>query len=173
MPALDLKFQNGFALRPMTASDNAFVESLYRSTRDDLRLLNAEDDFIEELIGWQRHAQTEGYGDMFPNAMYFIAEYHGERIGRIILDFGDAEIRVVDIALIPAARGKGYGAQVLQTVQLVAGKVLAPVALTVRCDHLQAKQLYARLGFVVEGAQMPFQRMVWYPPAAGAYATVK
>ena len=168
-----LKFQSGFSLRPMVAADNAFVQSLYRTTRDDLRQIDAEDDFIEELIEGQQRAQTQGYGDMFPNAMYFVAEVHNERIGRVVLDFGPNEIRVVDIALIPSARGKGYGSQVLQAVKMAAAKVMAPVALSVRFDHLPAKQLYARLGFVVEEAQIPYERMVWYPPASGAFGTVK
>ncbi len=158
-----LKLPAGLNLRPMNASDNAFIESLYRSTRDDLRMLDAEEDFIEEFIDQQRRAQTQGYGDMFPNALYFIVEYHSERIGRVVLDFGQNEIRVMDIALIPVARGKGYGGQVLQAVQAVAGKVMTPVTLSVRFDHLRAKLLYARLGFVLEEAQIPFERMVWYP----------
>ncbi|MHB9119629.1 MAG: GNAT family N-acetyltransferase [Burkholderiales bacterium] len=169
----DLKLPAGLHLRPMSAADNAFIESLYRSTRDDLRMLDAEEDFIEEFIDLQRRAQTEGYGNMFPNAMYFVVEYHGERIGRVVLDFGQNEIRVMDIALIPAARGKGYGGQVLQAVQAVAGKVMTPVSLTVRFDHLRAKQLYARLGFAVEEAQIPFERMTWYPSASGIYNTAK
>ncbi|MBS1188766.1 MAG: acetyltransferase [Rhodocyclaceae bacterium] len=173
MPSGELKFHNGFSLRPMNPSDKAFIESLYRTTRDDLRMLDVEDDFIEEFIDLQQRAQTQGYGDMFPNAMYFIAEYHNERIGRVVLDFGPNEIRVVDIALIPIARGKGYGGQVLQAVQMAAGKVMAPVVLTVRFDHLRAKQLYARLGFVVEEPQIPYERMVWYPAAAGIYSGVK
>lgn len=166
-------FQGGLNLRPMSAADKAFIESLYRSTRDDLRMLDAENDFIEDLIGLQQYAQTQGYGEMFPNAMYFIAEYHGERIGRVVLDFGQNEIRVVDIALVPAARGKGYGGQLLQVVQLAATKVMAPVTLSVRFDHAIAKQLYARLGFVVEEVQMPFERMVWYPPGSGSSGSGK
>lgn len=168
-----MKLQGALSLRPMMASDKAFIESLYRSTRDDLRLLDAEEDFIDEFIESQRRAQTQGYGDMFPNAMYFVAEHHNERIGRVVLDFGHSEVRVVDIALIPAARGKGFGGQILHSVQLVASKVMAPVTLTVRFDHLLAKQLYARLGFVVEAMQIPYERMVWYPPASGIYGTVK
>ncbi len=165
----NMKFQGGLSLRPMKTSDSAFIESLYRTTRDDLRMIDAEDEFVEDLIDIQHHAQTQGYGDMFPNAMYFVAEYQGERIGRTVLDFGQNEVRVVDIALMPAARGKGYGSQILQAVQRVAGKIMAPVSLTVRADHMSAKQLYMRLGFVVEEARMPIERMIWYPPASGGY----
>lgn len=164
-----VKFLSGLSLRPMSAADNVFNEGLYRTTRDDLRLLDAEEDFIESLIDAQRQAQTQGYGDMFPNAMYFVVEHHNERIGRVVLDFGQNEIRVVDIALIPAARGKGYGSEILQAVQRVAGKVMAPVVLSVRFDHLPAKQLYGGLGFVVEEAQIPYEHMVWYPPVPGRH----
>lgn len=164
----NMQFDSGLSLRPMVASDNAFIENLYRSTRDDLRLLDADEEFVDELIDSQRHAQTQGYGEMFPNAMYFVAEHHAERIGRVVLDFGHNEVRVVDIALIPAARGKGFAGQILRSVQKVASKVMAPVALTVRFDHVQAKQLYARLGFVVDAVQIPYERMVWYPPTPGA-----
>ncbi|MBI5936815.1 MAG: GNAT family N-acetyltransferase [Betaproteobacteria bacterium] len=169
----DFNLPGGLAMRPATAADNAFLESLYRATRDDLRLADAEEDFIENLIELQHHAQTHGYGDAFPNAMYFVVEYHSERIGRVALDFGPNEIHVIDVALIPAARGKGYGSQVLQTIQATAAKVMAPVSLTVRTDHLPVKQLYGRLGFVVEAGQFPFERMVWYPPAAGIYSAAK
>jgi hypothetical protein len=58
-------------------------------------------------------------------------------------------------------------------VQLVASKVMAPVTLTVRFDHIPAKQLYTRLGFVVETPQIPYERMVWYPPASGIFGAVK
>ncbi len=158
-----VQMPGGLSLRPTRASDGAFLESLHRSTREDLRLVDGEDDFIEELIDMQHRAQTTGYGDMFPNAMYFIIENQGERIGRVVLDFGHVEIRVVDLAFIPAARGKGFGAQTLQTVQMVASKLMAPVVLTVLSQNVLAKQLYLRLGFVVVDMQFPLERMIWYP----------
>jgi len=168
-----MELQGALSLRPMMASDKSFNEDLYRSTRDDLRLIDAKEDFIDALIEFQQRAQTQGYGDMFPNAMYFIAEYHHERIGRVVLDFGRNEVRVVDIALIRAARGKGFGGQILQAVQLVASKVMAPVTLSVRYNNLAAKQLYTRLGFVVEAVQIPDEQMIWYPPASGTFTAVK
>lgn len=163
MLAGGIQMPGGLSLRPTRASDNAFLESLHRHAREDLRGIDAEDDFIEALIDMQFRAQTTGYGDKFPNAMYFIVENQGECIGRLVLDFGDNEVRVVDLAFIPAARGKGYGGKTLQAVQLVAGKVMAPVTLIVHCHNLPAKQLYLGLGFAVDAVQLPFERMVWYP----------
>ncbi|NJD07393.1 MAG: GNAT family N-acetyltransferase [Methylococcaceae bacterium] len=155
----------GLGLRPTRPSDQGFLESLYRSTREDLRQIDAGEEFIEALIDLQYRAQREGAGDLFPDAMYFIVEYQGERIGRLVLDFGSNEARVVDISLIPAARGKGFGLKVLQAVQTVAAQAMTPVALIARSDHLRAKRAYLDMGFVVEEIQVPFERMVWYPPA--------
>lgn len=67
------------------------MESLYRSGRDDLRLINAEPEFVEELIDMQFRARTAGYGEAFPNAFYFVVEKLGERIGQITVDSGDAQ----------------------------------------------------------------------------------
>ncbi|MBS1157643.1 MAG: family N-acetyltransferase [Proteobacteria bacterium] len=150
-------------IRPARPEDSGFVEMLYRSTRDDLRLIAAEDDFIEELIGMQQQAQTVGYGDMFPNAMYFIVERLGDRIGRIVVDFGHNEVRLVDVAFVPQARSSGYGTEILRLLQTAAMQARAPLALSVQRSNLRAKQLYAALGFVSEGGDTMYERLIWYP----------
>lgn len=159
------KMPAGIGFRQARDSDRPFLESLYRSTRDDLRLLDAEEDFIEELIEMQYRAMTQGYGDQFPNAMYFIIENQGERIGQVTVDFGPNEVRIVNLAFIPQARGKGYGSHILRGMQVVAANVGAPLALTVRSDNLVAKRLYLNLGFRVEEIVPPLERMVWLPNA--------
>lgn len=163
------KLDKGLAMRPANPGDAPFIESLFHSTRNDLRMLDAEDEFIDALIEMQYKAQTQGYGDMFPNAMYFIVEHLGERIGRVTLDFGSNEIRVVDLALIPAARGKGFGTSVLQYVQLTAQKIMVPVALSVAATNFAAAQLYRRLGFQVVESDPMQARMMWYPSATGTH----
>lgn len=153
----------GLAMRPARASDSGFIESLYRSTRNDLRLIDAESDFVEALIDQQFRAQTAGYGEMYPDAMHFIVEKHGEAIGRVILDFSNNEVLIVDIALIPAARGKGFGRGVLRGLQVTAAKVQAPLVLSVHPANFAAKRLYLGLGFRVEQSTPMSERMAWYP----------
>lgn len=150
-------------IRPARPEDSGFIEGLYRSTRQDLRLIDAEADFIEELIGMQHNAQTVGYGEQFPNAMYFVIERHEERIGRLVVDFGSNEVHVVDIALIPEARGQGYGTQILRVLQQAAAQTRAPLVLLVSRLNPQAKQTYLSLGFRVEQSDAMNERMAWYP----------
>lgn len=155
----------GLSLRPSQPSDAVFIESLHRSTREDLRMIDGSEDFIESLIDMQFHAQSRGYGEQFPNAMYFVIEKLGERVGRVTIDFGSNEIRLVDIAFIPAARGHGYGTHVLKALQMAAGKAAAPLVLSVLHVNLAARQLYERLGFRVSNIGPSHAEMTWYPTA--------
>lgn len=153
----------GLGLRPARDGDRPFLESLYRSTREDLRLLAAEEDFIEELIEMQYRAMTQGYGEQFPNAMQFIIEHRQERIGQVAVDFGPNEVRIINLSFVPPARGKGFGAHIIRGMQMAAAKVRAPLALTVRSDNLVAKRLYSNLGFQVADLAPPYERMLWLP----------
>ena len=113
----------------------------------------------------QLNAQTMGYGDQYPNAMYFIVEKLGERIGRVTLDFDSDRVHIIDIALVPAAQGKGYGSHILTAIKMTAARVKAPVTLTVALDQPQVKQLYLKLGFRVESSASMYEQMIWFPDA--------
>ncbi|MES9852603.1 MAG: GNAT family N-acetyltransferase [Candidatus Thiodiazotropha sp. L084R] len=158
-----LHLPDGLGIRPARDSDRSFIESLYHATRDDLRLIEAEPDFIESLIEQQQHAQTVGYGDQFPNAMYFIIEKQNERVGRIVIDFGPNEIRIVDVALIPVARGKGYATAILQALKHAATSACAPLVLSVYKHNSTARRLYEQEGFCVEQSDHMVDQMAWYP----------
>lgn len=158
-----LNLPNGLYIRPARDSDKPFIASLFESTRDDLLMLDADPDYIQTIIEQQHQAQTVGYGNDFPNAMYFIVEQHQERIGRIVIDFGKNEIRMVDFCLIPQAQGKGYGKIIIQILQYAAGASKAPLTLSVMRMNERAKLLYFSLGFQVEETNEMYDRMVWYP----------
>ncbi len=161
----------GLLIRPARDSDKPFIAALHHTTRDDLRLIDAKRDFIETLIEQQYHAQTVGYGEMFPNAMYFIIEMQFERIGQIVVDFGMSDVRLVDFSLIPAARGKGLGKQVVQILQNAAATNRVPLTLAVQTLNLSAKALYLQLGFVITDTNGVYEQMIWYPPSFNAPIT--
>ncbi len=157
----DKSLPEGLGLRPARASDNCFLENLYRSTRDDLRMLDAEVDFIETLIEQQHHARTEGYGESFPDAMYFIIEMSKESIGQIVINFGENEVRLVDISLISPARNKGYGKSLIEMLQYASAAVNAPLRLSVHKQNTLARCLYESLGFQLELSGEISDLMVW------------
>jgi ribosomal protein S18 acetylase RimI-like enzyme len=163
MQTVGLSFRSGLSLRPARPSDRAFIESLYNSTRDDLRLIDADRDFIETLIDQQHHAQTLGYSERFPDAVYFIVEVQQERIGKVSIDFNQNEIRIIDLSLIPTARGKGYGAEIIRALKKASCSVCTPLVLNVYKNNFIAKQLYQTEGFKVTHSDQLIDSMVWYP----------
>lgn len=166
MQKLDLP--KGLHIRPARSSDNFFLQKLHHSVRQDLQLIDGEQELIETVVEMQFTAQTQGYGDTFPNAMYFIIEKHHEKIGKATLDFGHHEIRLLDIAFLPEAKGHGFGKGIIQSFQTCAAQLAVPLSLSVEQINLQARQLYLSLGFQIESVQPPYEFMVWYPPSLKA-----
>lgn len=158
-----LNLPAGLHIRASIAADKPFIATLYKSVRSDLDLVDASLEFIEALKEQQFQAQTDGYGEKFPNAMYFIIEYHHEKVGRAVIDFGHNEIRLVDLALLPAAQGKGIGKAIVQSFMACADQVYTPMSLTVLSHNIAAKALYLKLGFIVESIEPPYEFMIYYP----------
>lgn len=155
---------DGLSLRPAQPADSGFLEALYSSTRDDLRQIDAESGFIEELIKMQHALQMQGNAANYPNALQLVVEKLGEPIGRVIVDFGK-EVKLLNIAFIAEERGKGYGSSVLRGLQQAAANAQAPLVLDVMRSNLEAKQLYLRLGFTVDQIGPIEERMIWRPGA--------
>jgi len=153
----------GLSMRPSRPTDAPFLHSLYQSARPELQLIDAEPELIEQVVAQQFLVQEQGIGEHFPNAMHYVVEKLDTPIGVLSADFGPNEVRVLYLAFIPAARGKGYGRSVLQGVQRAAEQVRCPVATVVWASNPQARQHYLALGFRVEESSPAAERLVWYP----------
>lgn len=154
----------GLFLRPTRDSDAAFLASLYHSTRDDLRLLGNRD-LTEALIDMQYQAQANGYGEAFPDALHFIIGLQQDAIGRLIIDFSRGTVHIVNIALIAAARGKGYAGTIIQAMQMAAEKIHTAVTLSVHHDNPAAMHLYRQLGFLPVEQHESHSLLRWQPLA--------
>jgi ribosomal protein S18 acetylase RimI-like enzyme len=156
-----LPLPDGLSLRPATSADRSFLDALRHPGHGGARQHADAEDIIEALTAPQQYAQNNGRGARFPDAYYFVVERHGERVGRLVIDFGPNEVRLIDIAFIPAARSHGYGKQLLNALQHAAACVQAPLTLTVRRDNLRARALYESLGFRVEQSDSHLQLLAW------------
>ncbi|HWW04667.1 GNAT family N-acetyltransferase [Collimonas sp.] len=157
----------GISLRPATAGDQAFLQTLYRSARPDLQFIDGAPEFVETVVAQQYAVHAQGTGEEYPNAMHFIIEKTQAAVGALVVDFGHNEVRVIYVAFILAARGFGYGKAVLRGVQQAAAKVQCPVAVVVWHNNPGARRIYLELGFQVEESQLMADRMVWYPGKPG------
>ncbi|WP_199155576.1 GNAT family N-acetyltransferase [Chromobacterium sp. ASV23] len=154
---------HGLSLRPVRSGDEACINRIYRSARPDLLLIDGEADLIETVQRQQFQVLQMGAGQQFPNAMHFMVEKVGSAVGVVMVDFGHNEVRIIFLAMLPEARGKGYGKVVLQGLQQAARQVCCPLAAVVWHNNGQARKLYQSLGFVLEEPGAMADKLVWYP----------
>ncbi|MDO9271252.1 MAG: GNAT family N-acetyltransferase [Methylobacter sp.] len=148
-------------IRPEVEQDMAFVDRLYRSTREDLLQLGLAEALMDNLIQMQLHAQKTGYRMQFPDADYSIVEKKGEAIGYLVIDKGDEAIRLVYIAFLPHERNRGHGSRLIQALQTQASGANKPIKLSVDPQNMQAKHLYLSSGFQVKNNDGANLEMVW------------
>lgn len=148
-------------LRAIAAGDQAFIDALYRSTRDDLAAMEIEESFLAQLIRLQQEAQAQGVRRTFPQAQYFLLERDGEPVGRLVIEATAERVHLVDLALAPAFRNLGAGSAVLRALQSLAEQRGQPATLSVTLANSAARRLYGRLGFVVTDSDPLQERMRW------------
>lgn len=164
---------DGLTVRPSRPSDSPFLETLYHSARADLQWIDGDEELVESIAAQQFQIQQQGAGETYPDAMHYVIEKLDTPIGALITDFGHNEIRVVYLAFIPAARGRGLGRSVLQGVQKAAEQIHCPVAAVVWSNNPHARRHYLALGFQVEERNPAAERLVWYPGQVQLNAMLK
>lgn len=157
--------RSSLAMRPAHAADEGFLLRLYRSARPDLALLPLPPAELDALVAQQYQAMLQGAGQMFAGAQHYVIERQGDAVGALIVEIGSSELRIVYLAMIPAVRGQGVGAELLHGLQQAARQVRAPLVATVWQANTRARSLYLRLGFRVEATQPGVERLAWYPEA--------
>jgi GNAT superfamily N-acetyltransferase len=138
---------SSFTLRPISDEDLPFLRALYGSTRaEELAVVDWDDATREAFLDQQFSAQHEAYQAAYPGEQFSIVERDGVPVGRLYVARRPHEIRVVDVALIPAARGQNVGTALLQGVIDEAEGRGVPVGIHVEKFN-PALRLYERLGF--------------------------
>jgi ribosomal protein S18 acetylase RimI-like enzyme len=152
------------ALRPVQSADEPFLYDVYASTRaEELALVDWSDEQKAAFVHQQFEAQARHYREHYRHATLAVILVDGEPAGRLYLDRGPSEIRVVDIAILPRFQGKGVGSTLLGEVQAEAAASGRTVTLHVERVN-RAQQLYARLGFVrAEDAGPVYLLLRWTP----------
>lgn len=135
------------ALRPATPEDEEFLVRVYGSTRaEELERVPWNDEQKDAFVRMQFAAQDAHYRAYFEGVRFFVVTDGGEPIGRLYLHRRDDELRIVDIALLPEARGRGIGTELLERVFAEADAAAVPVRIHVEVFN-PAMRLYERLGF--------------------------
>ncbi|WP_010139366.1 GNAT family N-acetyltransferase [Oceanicola sp. S124] len=155
---------NGLRYRAETDADGTFLCRLYRSTREEeMAGLPWSEAQRQQFIQMQFSAQHAHYRQHYPDALWLIIEAEGGAAGRLYLDYWPQELRIIDIALLPGARGRGYGGAILRDLQDEASAQGRRIGIHVEKSN-RAQQLYRRLGFRPVEDKGVYELLHWIPP---------
>lgn len=152
------------ALRPVAPTDRSLLLRIYASTREEEMAATGwtaqrRRDFLES----QFRAQQRHFSQAYPQARMLVLELAGEPIGRLYWQWLADELRLIDIAVLPAWRGRGLGAQLIVALRQLAWERDLPIGLHVEVAN-PAQALYQRLGFTLIGQTGGHFRMHCAPP---------
>jgi ribosomal protein S18 acetylase RimI-like enzyme len=152
-------------LRPEGPGDEAFLLEVYAGTRqEELEATGWPAAMREAFVRMQFNAQRQGYRATFPRAQFAVILSRGQAVGRLVVDRSENEFLLVDVALLPAHRGRGIGTALMQDLLREAAAAKKPVRLSVFKGQ-RAIRLYQRLGFEITGEDGLRDRMEWRPPS--------
>lgn len=135
-------------LRPVVEADREFLLSVYAGTREEeLAQVDWPPGGKEAFLRQQFEAQDTYWREQRPDAVFQVIEVGGEPAGRLYVDAKPDDVRIVDIALLPAFRGRGVGTALLRRIIERADAAGTPVTIHVEQQN-PARSLYERLGFV-------------------------
>ncbi|WP_121255982.1 GNAT family N-acetyltransferase [Nocardioides ferulae] len=164
-PATDAAAPAGVvSLRPTTDTDRPFLLEVYAATRaEELDQVVWAPGAREAFLRMQFEAQDVQYRQHNPHGAFDVVEVDGVPAGRLYVDRRPTDVRIVDIALLPAYRGTGVGSHLLRLLQAEAAASGRSLSIHVEI-HNRAAGLYSRLGFVVVAEHGVYRRMEWRAP---------
>jgi GNAT superfamily N-acetyltransferase len=150
------------SLRPETPADRGFLFSLFTTAREDIAKATLEEEEKLRLLRLQFEAQTRHYHERFGDGEFLIIMQWDRRVGRLCRHFRSDEIRIVDLALLPDARGQGLGTRLLTALQQEARMLGKRLSIHVEAGS-RAKRFYERLGFQGIEQRGLHEFMEWRP----------
>lgn len=149
----------GITLRPIDDADLPFLSDLYASTRwEELAPVPWSEADKRRFLHQQHTLQHRHYQAHYADAEFLLLQRDGEPIGRIYVHRSPGEIRLMDIALLPAFRRHGLGAALIGELVAEADAAGLPVTLHVERDN-PAQHLYARHQFRLEEEGEIYQKL--------------
>jgi len=139
----------GLSLRPIGREDRAFVFDLFSTVRGEaLRLGGLPEAQVRQLLEHQFRAQQAHYHEQFPAADFDLVRLDGNPIGYLYALRDPARFVLIDIALVPELRGRGYATHLVGALIGEAEGLGCAIEAHVSRES-PACRLWRRLGFEV------------------------
>ena len=151
----------GLTFRRITDADLPFLARVYASTRaEELAVTDWPEEQKAAFLESQFRAQHAHYQKYYPKADWLITSRGHEDIGRIYVERWPSQHRIIDIALLPAYRGRGFGEALLRDLMDEAASCGKAVSIHVEKNN-PAMRLYRQLGFETEEDKGVYDLMRW------------
>jgi ribosomal protein S18 acetylase RimI-like enzyme len=164
-PAFPRARAAGLRLRPSTAADGELLYRIYAGTRsEELAAVPWSAEQKETFLRAQLHAQLTHYTRHYAHAAFDIIEAATAdgtvSCGRLYVDRRPGELGIIDIALLPEWRRRGYGTALLEDLLEEACGSGCEAMIYVESMN-PARRLYERLGFRHTGEHGVYLQMRW------------
>lgn len=154
----------GLSLRPAREADEPFLRALFETARTDAAVLAAWPETVRgPFLDQQFRFQTAHYAQVYPGADCLLVVDAGVPVGHLIVFCAPGQWCLVDIALLPAWRGRGIGTLLLKAVQAAARRAGASCLRLMVEPRNPARRLYERLGFTTVADHQVGLEMEWRP----------
>jgi GNAT superfamily N-acetyltransferase len=148
-------------LRPAAPEDEEFLISVYGSTREqELAMVPWTDEQRQAFIKFQYTAQLNYYRSEFPNSEHWVIEADSKPVGRLFLDRRETQFRILDITILTAHRGKGFGEPVIRYVMNESAAVGKAVGINLDL-YSTSQPIFERLGFTATEKTDSHTLYVW------------
>lgn len=151
---------------PISRPDEPFLFALYAETRaEELRPVPWNDEQKNSFLQHQFQAQHQHYTSKYTeNGSFQIIRTDDQPIGRLYTAELPDEIRIIDITILEAFRGKNIGTTLIEEILHDAEEKNKAVQIYLEINNRSAS-LFTRLGFAPVSDEGIHQ--LWQKPATG------
>ena len=154
-------------LREAAKSDEPFLISVYRTTREEeLAMVPWSEEQRAAFVTMQYTAQAHHYQQNYPESRQSVIYLDDQPAGRLYLNRGAEEMRILDITVVPEFRGRGVGDYLIAELQREARAVGKPLTIHVESFN-PSMRFFEKRAFTPIGQQGVHVLMGWKSTSRG------
>ncbi len=138
------------SFRPIVEQDREFLYRIYAAAREkEMALTGWSDEQKEEFLRMQFNLQHIQYLQNYREGSFEIILVDDIPAGRLYVNRGKEEIRIIDLELLVDFQNRGIGSKIMNDLAAEANRKNLPLTLHVLHDN-PAIKFYERLGFKIK-----------------------